>query len=419
MKVLLLNQFFHPASDAVAQLAADLCQDLAAAGHEVTVLTARGAHPGGRPWLAREDWHGVRIVRVGATRFGKGSLAGRVADYATFYASAFWTALRLPRHDVVLATTAPPLVATIGAALRAVRGSRFVYWMQDLYPELAVAFGLLSPRSPATWLLERVSRATLRRADAVVVPGEAMAGRLREKGVDPARLHVIPNWADGEGVRPVAHAANAFRQGLGLEGKRIVLYSGNMGRGHDLSTLLEVARRSRERADLAFVFIGGGAKRAQVAAAAAELPSVKLLPFVPRSELARSLSAGDVHVVSQDPATAGLMEPSKLYGIMAAGRPVLYVGPATTEVAGTILREGIGAVVPNGDAAGAWAALQRLLEAGPAAAHVRAVFERGYDRKVRTEQTEALLRVITGQSVCVVGGGARPSVGSAREDRTS
>ena len=398
MKVLLLNQFFHPYEDAVAQLATDLAEDLVAAGHQVTVLSARGGYQGGRQLPPRETWRGVQVVRVGATSFGKGSIAGRLADYATFYVSALVTALTLPRHDVVLATTAPPLVASIGAVLRTVKGTRFVYWLQDVYPELAVEFGVLGPRSPATWAFERISRATLRRADGVVVLGDAMAERVRAKGVAPGRVHVIPNWADGSGVRPVAHADNGFRRAHGFDGKRVVLYSGNMGRGHDLTTLLEAARRLRGEPDLVFAFVGDGARRAQVEAASRELPSVRLFPYQPRERLAESLSAGDVHVVTMDARTLGLLEPSKLYGVMAAGRPVLFIGPATSEAARTVVREGVGEVVANGDVDGAVSALKRLLAAaGPLGERARQAFDQTHDRRHRTMALGALLaQVIQG-----------------------
>ncbi|MFT3913255.1 MAG: glycosyltransferase family 4 protein [Anaeromyxobacteraceae bacterium] len=392
MKVLLLNHYFWPYDDALALLAADLAEDLARAGHEVTVLASSGTGPGGTRLLHEEAWGGVRIVRTRNTVLGKGALVRRVADYATYFASAFATALTLPRPDVVVATSAPPLLASVGLAVKRLRGARLVYWLQDLYPELAVAFGVLGARSPATWLAERVSRAALRGADAVVVPGEPMKARVAAKGVDPARVHVLPNWADGENVRPVPPEVNAFRQGLGLGDRRVVLYSGNMGRAHDLDTLVGLARRCRERDDLAFVFVGGGGRRGVVEAAARELPNVRLLPFVPREGLAESLSAGDVHLVSQTPETLGLMEPSKLYGILAAGRPALYVGPPASEVARTIVREGAGEVVANGDVEGARAALDRLLRSAPTSAHVRSAFEVRHERRVRTA---AIARVLT------------------------
>jgi glycosyltransferase involved in cell wall biosynthesis len=220
-----------------------------------------------------------------------------------------------------------------------------------------------------------------------------MGERVREKGVDPERIHLVPNWADGSEIRPVSASANQFRRAHGLEGKRVVLYSGNMGRGHDLATLLGAARLLRAAPDLAFVFIGDGAKRPEVEAAARELPSLTLLPYQARERLAESLSAGDVHLVSQDASTLGLIEPSKLYGGLAAGRPVLYVGPAGTEAARTVVREGIGEVVANGDVAGAAAALTRLLErAGPLGAQARLAFTRSYDRRLRTGRIAEVLR---------------------------
>jgi glycosyltransferase involved in cell wall biosynthesis len=392
LKVLLLNQFFHPDLSATAQLATDLAEDLVAAGCEVTALAARGAYLGGGRLPRAETYRGIRIERVRCTSLGKKSIGRRLLDYGSFYAAAAARVLAGRRQDVVVAMSTPPLVASIGALRRVLRGTRFVYWLQDVYPELAVEFGVFGARSPAARAFDLASRFTLRRADAVVVLGEAMGERVRAKGVRPERIHVLPNWADGAAVRPVPAAANDFRRAHGLDGKRVVLYSGNMGRAHDLGTILEAARLLRDRADLAFVFVGEGAKRAEVEAAAKELPSIRLLPYQPREQLGASLSSGELHVVTQEPFTVGLVEPSKLYGAMAAGRPVLYIGPPETEAARTVEREGIGAVLPIGDAPAAAAAIERLV-AGSAelGARARARFEARYDRALRTAQFAALL----------------------------
>jgi glycosyltransferase involved in cell wall biosynthesis len=385
MRILLLNQFFYPDHSAVAQLAGDLAEDLVAAGHQVTALAAKGGYLGGAPLPARETWRGIDILRVGATTFGKRSLPGRLADYATFYLSAAARSLLLPRFDAVIATTAPPLVATLAALLRAARGSRFVYWVQDVYPDLAVQFGVLHQGSPVARCLEALSRATLHRADAVVVLGDAMASRIVGKGVPSERVHVLPNWADGQVVRSIGHDVNPFRREHGLEGKTVVLYSGNMGRGHEMATLLDAIRRLRLEPGLVFAFIGDGARRAEVEAAARELSCIRLLPYQARDRLHESLSAGDVHVVSQDPGTLGLMEPSKLYGVMAAGRPVLYIGPSASEVARTVLREDVGKVVACGDSDGAARAIVDLAaSSAELGARARAAFEQRYDRQRRT-----------------------------------
>jgi colanic acid biosynthesis glycosyl transferase WcaI len=393
VKVLLLNQFFHPDLAATAQLATDLAEDLVVAGFEVTALAAQGSYLGGGRLAPREEYKGIRIERVRCASFGKRSITRRLLDYGSFYASAAARVLATGRYDAVLAMSTPPLVATIGALRRSLRGTRFVYWLQDLYPELAVEFGVLRPRSLATRAFAAASRWTLRRADAVIVLGDAMGDRVRAKGVAPERVHVVPNWADEQAIRPVPHRENAFRRAHGLDGKRVVLYSGNMGRAHDVATVLEAARQLRDHTDLVFLFIGDGAKRLEVEAAARDLPSVRLLPYQPREILAESLSAGDVHLVTQEPFTVGLIEPSKLYGVMAAGRPVLYVGPPETEAAATVRRESIGEVVVNGDPGGVVRALGRLL-ADPLemGARSRRSFQERYDRVRRTVQIAEILR---------------------------
>jgi glycosyltransferase involved in cell wall biosynthesis len=385
MRVLILNQFFHPDVAPTGQLAADLAEDLVAAGHQVRVVTGRGGYAGGGRLLRRETWRGIEIERVYATTLGKGTLPRRLAGYATFYLAAAWRLLTGPRADVVLVMSTPPLIASTAALLRRWRGVPFVYWVQDVYPELAVAFGVLRAGGAAGRAFDLAARFTLRSADAVVVLGEAMARRLETKGVSRGRLAVIPNWADGRAVHPLLAEDNSFRRDHGLDGQRVVLYSGNMGRAHDVETILRLARGMRDRKGVTFLFIGDGHLRGEVEAASRELPNVRLLPYQRRDDLARSLSAGDVHVVTQRPETLGLLEPSKFYGAMAVGRPVLYLGPAGSEVGRTIQDEAAGEVVAPGDLAGAQAALERLLaepEQGVAAR--RAAFEARYDRPHRT-----------------------------------
>jgi glycosyltransferase involved in cell wall biosynthesis len=393
MHVLLLNQFFHPDVSAVAQLATDLGEDLAAAGFRVTALAARGSYLGGARLPAREDYRGIRIVRVQTSSLGKGSIAARAADYGSFMASAFARIAIAEKPHVILAMSTPPFVAAIGAAMRSLRGTRFVYWAQDLYPELAVEFGLLRRGSALTRALEFASSMIVRRADAVITLGEAMAARLVRKGARPDRVQVVPNWADPEKVRPIPHAANPFRAAHGLDGRLVVLYSGNMGRGHDVETLLAAAESFRERDDVAFLFIGDGFKRPLVERAANGNRRIQLLPYQTRNTLSQSLSAGDLHIVTQDANTEGLLEPSKLYGAMAVGRPVLFIGPEGTEVARTIRQEDIGEIVSNGHVTAVSEAIARMLANDDSMGlRARTALEHTYRRKARTAQVAGILR---------------------------
>jgi glycosyltransferase involved in cell wall biosynthesis len=400
MRLLLLNQFFYPDLSATSQIATDLAVDLAAAGIEVTALASRGTYLGGESLAPRDRHGGVEIVRVTATSLGKRTLVARAVDYASFYLASTARLATLPRQDVVVALTTPPLVAATALVPKLLRGSRLVYWVQDLYPEIAVAFGALRPGSLAVRAMAAVSRAVLRRADAVVALGDEMRARCIAAGAVPERAHVIPNWADGEAVRPVPHGANPLRGEFARGARFVVMYSGNMGRVHDIETLLSAARLLRDRADIAFVYAGDGAKRPLVEAAARELPNVRLVPYQPRERLSESLSAADVHLVALSQDIEGLAEPSKLYGIMAAGRPALFVGPKGAEVARTLEREGCGQCVANGDAAGLADALIALAAAPEAreemCARARRALEARLQRSVATRKFTELVTSVAG-----------------------
>jgi glycosyltransferase involved in cell wall biosynthesis len=393
VRVLLINQFFHPDICATAQMATDLAEDLAAKGHEVAALATNGTYLGGSARLPRLQIHrGVRILRVRAASMGKRTTFARLTDYASYYMAAGARALLETTPDVTICMSTPPLIAAIGASMR-LRGSRFVYWVQDLYPDIGVALGAMRENAPATRVLRTVSGKVLNAADAVVAVGAPMAARIASTGVAPGRIHVIPNWADGNAIRPIASTHNAFRKEHGLEGA-VVMYSGNMGRAHDFQTLLDITRAMRGE-DVTFAFVGDGARRGDVEALARHDRRVRVLPYQERSRLAESLSAGDVHLISQAASTAGLVEPSKLYGILAAGRPTLYVGPPNSEVAQTIQRERVGAVIANGDVGGAVRALRALIaDAAPLGARAREAFDRGFRREKRTAAFEAVLRQV-------------------------
>ncbi len=394
MKILLLNQFFPPDLAPTGQMAADLAEDLVGIGHEVTVLASRGNYLGGDRQPERSSWRGVEVVRVAATSLGKRTLAHRALDYGSFYAAAGWMLRRLPAPDVIVAMTTPPLIAATGLGARR-KGTKLVYWVQDLYPEIAVAFGAIGDSALHTRTMAAISRRVMRGSAQVVVLGEAMKEKVVNAGAGRDRVSVIPNWADGNVVSPVPHESNALRGDLARGAGFVVLYSGNIGRAHDVSTMVLAARKLVDRKDIAFVFQGEGNKRAELELGTRGLPNVRFAPYQPRERLAESLSAADLHLITLSPSVVGLLEPSKLYGIMAAGRPALYVGPGRSEVGRTILAERMGACVANGDVPGLVAAITARAEDRDACreegARARAAFDREYSRPRRTAQFARVL----------------------------
>ncbi|MFN0087398.1 MAG: glycosyltransferase family 4 protein [Blastocatellia bacterium] len=391
MRLTILNQFFYPDHSATSQLMTALAEDLAARGVEVTALASRGGYNGGGAFAARERHKGVRIERAWATSFGKRHVLGRLADYATFYFGACFRLMTMPRQEIVMALTTPPLIGLVAMAAGRMRGMRFVALLEDLYPDVAVALGAVPAGGVITRALERLNRLMLRRADRIIVLGDCMLRRVTEKaGEDLApRIDVIHNWADGREIVPMEGVRGEFLRAVGLErlaDKFIVLFGGNLGRVNEFSTVLDAAGELRARDDIAFVFIGEGAKSAEIRRYVEQhrLSNIHLLPYQPREHVCRSLGAADALLVTLADGLAGISVPSKTYSNLAAGRPILFVGDLESCSARLVVENDCGAAVASGASAEmaetlrAWTA-DRSIPAG-IGRRARALFERRFDR---------------------------------------
>ena len=389
MQLIFVNRYFWPDESATSQLLGDVAFALAEGGREpgIQIITSRMHYAGSDERLpAQATERGLKIRRVWTSRFGRANLAGRAIDYVTFYLSAAWRLWRTARRgDVVVVKTDPPLLSVALAPVAWLRRAHLVNWLQDIYPEVASALGMKAARLGALRILRDWS---LRRAAVNAVLGDVMAQRLRGLGIDAARTVVIPNWADGGLVRPVAAETNALRRAWGLEGKFVLAYSGNLGRAHDHATMLGAMERLQRAGvrDVAWVFIGGGAQFLALQREARErgIEGVQFRPYQPREALAESLSVGDAHLVSLQPDLEGLIVPSKIYGILAAGRPAIFIGSGEGEVARLLAREACGTTVAMGDAdeltriITQWSADRPGIE--EMGARARAAFEAHYDR---------------------------------------
>lgn len=335
MKVVFVNRFFYPDHSATSQLLTDLSVHVAESAKTVFVVTGRQVYDDPAVELpARATIHGVQILRVWTSRFGRRRLWGRAMDYGTFYLSALWCLLKLVRSgDVVVAKTDPPLISVLAAVVSRVRGAVLINWIQDLFPEVASALAVRGAgclQQPLRSLRNR----SLLAARCNVVIGEGMAGKLRSEGIPSDAIRVIHNWADGLAIQPVERGQNDLRVAWGLQNKFVVGYSGNFGRAHEFETILLSAELLREEKHITFLFIGAGAQLEWMKREVEKrhLDNVDFKPYQPRDRLAVSLSVPDIHVISLQPALEGLIVPSKFYGIAAAGRPMLYIGDRNGEI---------------------------------------------------------------------------------------
>jgi glycosyltransferase involved in cell wall biosynthesis len=333
MKILLLNQVFYPDVVATAQHLGDLAAALAARGHEVTVVSSRRAyeHPE-TIFPARETWRGVKILRVFSTRFGKGAKWRRIVDFASFLFFSCVRLLFLPRHDVVVALTTPPLISFLGAWRAKLWGARFCYWVMDFNPDEAIAAGWLRADSSAAKWLERMSRFSLRQADAIIALDRFMRDRIVAKQIAPEKVAVIPPWSQDQQIAFDGNGREAFRAAHSLAGKFVVMYSGNHSPVHPLDTLMQAVEQLRGETDIVFCFIGGGSEFSRVKKWGAQNPQVLCLPYQPLEKLSASLSAADAHIVVMGDAMLGLVHPCKIYNILTVGAPVVYLGPEPSHV---------------------------------------------------------------------------------------
>lgn len=344
--ILFLNRVYPPADGATGQLLAELATALVQRGHRVTVVTAEPG-TGRKP---SEPVDGVRIERVRGLPFTRASHWRRALSYLSLYPALLWRALRLPRVDVVVTLTDPPLLLLLGVLLKIFKGSRHIHWAQDLYPELAEEMKVLPPGGLIARTLRGLSTGGLRHADRVIAVGRCMKARLVARGLNPSAIEVIPNWGHGGDLDDVSHGASLFRAGHQLDGRFVVMYSGNLGLAHPFEAMLDAAERLRESHPAAlFLFVGSGPRLpwVQEQVRRRHLHNVRFLPFQPKEKLAHSLAAADLHLASMEHELCGLVVPSKVYGVMAAGRPCVFLGPEECEAARFILRHGCGSVLPR------------------------------------------------------------------------
>jgi colanic acid biosynthesis glycosyl transferase WcaI len=354
--LLFLNRVYPPQSGATGQLLADLSESLSAAGWDPAVLASRT-----EPALAaQERRNAVAILRASGLSLSRSSVFKRMLSYLSLYPAFLFRALRAPRSAVLVTLTDPPLLLLLGPLLVWIKRCRAIHWAQDLYPEVAEELGVLSPNSLPARILRWASTWALRRHDLIVAVGSCMKTRLMARGIPSERIVVIPNWNLSSAEVPAAGTLDesssedsGFREEQGWADRFVVMYSGNFGLAHPFEAIVDAAKRLDSAGSRAlFVFVGEGAGLSGVKQALQGATNVRWLPYQPIERLGASLRAADVHLASMHERTLGLVVPSKVYGIVAAQRPCVFLGPAQSEVAKLISENGCGVVLPSGDGPG-------------------------------------------------------------------
>jgi glycosyltransferase involved in cell wall biosynthesis len=363
MHILLLNEYYPPDTSATAKMAAQIAETLAQ-HHRVTVVAGRPSYDPEEfyPYamLRKEIRNGVAVERVGSTAFPRHDMRKRVSNYLSYLALAVPRALA-HRADVVLAMTDPPVAGIAGDFVARLTRRPFVYNIRDLYPDMAVG-GEIVRRNSWTEGWEHLHRRALRRADRIIVLGEDMRERILAKGASPDRVRVVRDGVTLPDSLP--DRSDPVVQQIRCGFPFVVLHAGNLGFYGAWPTLLSAAKLLRDEG-VGFVFVGGGANRGALEREASDLPNVRFLPFRPAEQIPHVMMAGDIHVLTVRRGLEGVVVPSKLYSILAAGRPALIVASEKTD-AGRIVAEARCGSVADPDDPGAVAAAIRSMRDAPA-----------------------------------------------------
>ncbi len=361
-----ISQTYVPDTPSVGQHMHDAAVDLVGRGYHVVTFAAAAAYDDpSRKFPKREMLDGVDVRRLPMSSFGKQSIKARLAGGMSFTAQVAAALARLPNLVGVLVSTSPPMAPLALALRQRLRPVPFVFWAMDINPDQMIAMGKTTADSREARVFDRMIRSTLQNADRVVALDRFMAERLERKADLTSKLVVMPPWPHESHIEPVAHADNPWRREQGLDGKRVVMYSGNISPAHPLDTLLDAIAQVRDDDRLAFVFIGGGLAKQQIETYAAkhQLTNIRTLPYQPLETLRYSLSAADVHIVAMGDAMVGIVHPCKIYGAMAVARPVLLLGPTRSHAGEILERADCGWQMDHGRTDIAVAALREIAAA--------------------------------------------------------
>ena len=395
MRVLLLNLYYPPDTAATAKMAQTIVGALSLR-HEVTVVCGRPSYDPTerRPWrfYQREQSARVGILRVGSTDYPRTQMKRRVFNYLSYVLLAVPRALLL-RCDLILAMTDPPFQGIVGAFIALLKAKPYIYNIRDLYPDMAVGGSIVAPGLLAR-IWEGLHRWALRRATMVVVLGEDMRNRILAKGVNPAHVVVIRDGAEISGARaPAADLDTSVIQAIRAEFRFVLVHAGNLGFYGAWDTLLEGARYL-EGAGVGLVFVGDGTQREKLQTAAKSIPNVRFLPFFPSSKIPSVLAAADAHVITVKRGLEGVVVPSKMYGILAAGKPIVAVAPEECDVVSLGKLQGFSVSADPDDPGQFVDCVRRMLANGEELRQMASAAVRAAPQYERNQELERLLKLL-------------------------
>lgn len=361
--LVVISQVYPPDPTSVGQHVQDAAVEMVRRGYRVIVYTAnRGYEDPSKRFSRHELRDGVIVRRLPFSSFGKSSIAIRILGGVLFTLQASVRCLFVQRMRLMLVSTSPPMAGVAAVVVGAFRKVAVTFWAMDLNPDQMVALGKASPNSLSVRLFNSLNRRILKRSRAIIALDRFMAERIERKANVAGRIAVMPPWPHEDHIESIAHQDNPFRKEQGLEGKTVIMYSGNLSLASPVTTIIEAAKRVEDLPDLLFLFIGGGVVKKELddLIARESPPNIRTLPYQPIESLRYSLSAADVHLVSVGEDIVGISHPCKIYGAMAVSRPILCLSPRPSHATDIVDGANVGWSIEHGDVDGAEAVIREI-----------------------------------------------------------
>ncbi|SDD18852.1 glycosyltransferase family 4 protein [Halanaerobium congolense] len=408
-KILVINQHFYPEFAATGQLLEDLCADLAQ-DYEVTVLTGKPSYVGSIDNIPKEEiYRGIDIIRVFNTSFsktGKLGTLGRIINYLTFYLLVFFKGLTLKKYDTIIVLSTPPYISLVALALKLFKKSKIIYVVQDLYPEVAIELDIIKSNFLISFF-KKINKFILKRVDKIVTIGEHMQELLEKsygKKLIEEKSKMIYNWADGEKIYPISKD-QTFRKKWGLEDTFVIMYSGNMGNAHEFDTVLEAAENLKHEDQIKFLFVGEGVKKEYIEEYISEnnLDNFVFKPYQDKEDLIYSLNTANLSLTTLNSGFEGLVVPSKVYGIMASGKPIIFISNFNNEISDMIENHQIGYNIKIGNSDKLAAIIKKYKEDRDLlkkhSQNTRKLFEEEFNKEISIEKYRDLLKDLDNQLI--------------------
>ena len=354
MQILYFNRSFYPDIEATGQLMTDLCEMLIKKDHEITVVAGQSYYSDNHDkssFIQRQNYKSIEIIRGIGSTFSKRFLFLRIINLWCYFFNAFLEGFLIKKTpDLIIVGTDPPVLGLIGIFFSKWYKAKFIYYCQDIYPDVGIATGKLT-NPILNFLLNQINIMSFKMADRIICIGDYMKNRIISKGINENKITIVYNWADTSTLYSVLKDENPFIAKYNLKNYFTVMYSGNIGLTQNLEKIIEVAKHFKANPKVKFLLVGEGASKVslQKLVTKYELLNMEFLPYQQKEQLKYSLSAPDIHLIPFEKGLSGIMVPSKVYNILACGKPYIGWIERNSEINSIASKFKCGITVPPGD----------------------------------------------------------------------